>query len=559
MVLALGRLALGALSRSALIWDDPGVGGRRMLAAALRNAALRRVELAFLAFSGAEWAVWIAMTVFAYDRGGATTAGLVALAQLLPAAIVAPVAAQFGERYPAGHVLTFSYALQALAMGGTAGAMLTGAPAVTAYAGAAVAATAVTLTRPAQAALLPSLARIPDELTAANVLSGWVESTSMLAAPAAAGVLLAVSSPGMVFALMAALALVAALVVAPIRGLNPAPAEAYDALSLRALLAVPAIRLVGGVIAIEFVVVGALDVLYVVLAEAQLGRGGSWAGYLNAAFGAGGVAGVALTAMLIGRRGLARPLLAGVLAWALTFATLASVPRVATAFLLIAAGGAARTVVDVAARTLLQRTAPPHLVGRLFGLVEGTAMAALAVGSLLVPAFVALGGPRAACVALAGLLVASALVAGRSLSRIDAAATVPVVEIALLRSVPMLAPLAAPTVEALARGLTEVELVAGAELIRQGDSGDRYYVIAEGELDVTIDGVRVAGASRGDGVGELALLADVPRTATVTARTDVRAQALDREPFLRAVTGNDRSAAEAARLVNERVSASATP
>jgi hypothetical protein len=509
-----------------------------------QNRELRRVELAFLAFNAAEWGSWIAMLVYAYGRGGATEAGLVALAQLAPAALLAPWA---GRR-----TLRFGYVAQATTLAATSVVLLADGPALLAYACAAVASTTMTVTRPAQAALIPVLARRPAELTAANVVSGWVESVSVLVAPAATGVLLAVGSPGLVFAVMAVAAALAAVVVAPLR--TPAVAggrseSAADEDVWRA----PGVRLLVGLLGAEAMLIGALDVLYVVLAVEELGLGSSAAGYLNAAFGAGGVAALAATAAFVGRPRLAPPLLAAALVWTAAFALLALAPTTVGAFALLALAGAARIAVDVAARTLLQRSVPPQALARTFGVVEAVAMAGLAVGSLLTPALVALGGARGAVAGLGALLLVASVATARRLAAIDAQATVPQVECALLRVVPMFAPLEPPPLEALARSLEPRELAAGETLIRQGDAGDRYYVVADGVLDVDIDGTHVREAARGDGVGELALLVETPRTATVVARGPAHVYSLGRDAFLQAVTENPHSAAVAERLVHERL------
>jgi MFS family permease len=524
-----------------------------VLGAVWRNPELRRVELAFAAFNGAEWAVWIAMLVYAYDQGGATTAGLVALAQLVPAGLFAPVAAARADRMRAGRVLALGYVAQATAMAATGAVLLLSGPPLLAYALAAVAATAVTITRPAQAALLPSLARTPDELTATNVVSGWIESVSMLAAPAAAGVLLGVGGPGWVFVAMAALAALGGLAVAPIAGPPPAgDPEAPAEPAWRLAVEVPQVRLLVGLLGAQYVAIGALDVLYVVLAVSVLDLGGSGAGYLNAAFGAGGVAAIAATATLVGRAKLAPALAAALAVWCVAFAVLAARPTTLGVFLLLGLAGAARSTYDVTGRTLLQRTAAPHVLARVFGLLEGLSMAGLALGSLLAPALVGLGGTRAALAGLA-LLPVLALLARHGLAVADREASVPVVQTGLLRALPMFAPLPGPRLERVARSLEPVTAAAGEVVIRQGDVGDRFYVVASGEVEARYDDTVVSTLGRGEGFGEIALLRDVPRTVTIVSRTDVSLYALERDDFLDALTGSARARHEAERLADARL------
>lgn len=527
------------------------------LAGVLRNRELLRLELGFVCFNGAEWAVWIAMLVYAYDQGGATTAGLVALAQLVPAGLFAPFAAVLADRYRPGRVLSLGYVAQAAAMGATAVALLGDAPPLVAYALAAVAATAVTLTRPAQAALIPALVRSPEELTATNAVSGWVESASLLVAPAGAGLLLAVGSPGTVFAVMAALQVVAAVVVRPLAG-PPAASEPASALGevaagFRVLAEARDPRLLVVLLGGQYIAIGALDVLYVVLAIDVLGMGDSGAGYLNAAFGAGGVLAIAATALLVGRRRLVPAFLLAIAVWWLALTALGVWPTELAAFVLLAAAGLGRNVFDVAGRTLLQRLAPPEVLARVFGVLEGAAMAGLAAGSLLAPALVALAGAGAAVACVGATLPLLALLAGRRLVRLDQSATMPVVEIALLRSRRLFAPLAPPAIEQVARSLEPVSVDAGDVVVRQGERGDRLYVIVEGELEISTGGRAFGTLERGDLFGEIALLQDVPRTATLTAKTPARLYALAREPFLAAVNAHPASFAEAGRLVDTRL------
>ena len=242
----------------------------RLLAGVFRNSDLRRVELAFLGFNAAEWGVWIALLVYAYERGGATTAGVVAVVQLVPAAIFAPVASSLGDRRSPTRVLAVGYLAQSVALAATATVLLAGGPPFLAYGLAALAATAMVVTRPTQTVLLPSLARTPEELTAANVVSGWIENVAILASPALAGLLLGVGGAGTVFAVMAAAVFVSAILMAPIRSAaahEDAPATATIRDGLRVVAHEPGPRSLVWLLAVEAIALGALDVLAVVLAD----------------------------------------------------------------------------------------------------------------------------------------------------------------------------------------------------------------------------------------------------------------------------------------------------
>ena len=535
----------------------------RVIGGVFGNPDLCRLELAFAAFNAAQWGTWVAMLVYAYRHGGAMTAGFVAVVQLVPAALCSPAAASFADRKRPAAVLQSGYLLQAAAMGATAVALLLGLPPFVVYGLGAVAAAALTITRPTQAVIVPALAHSPEEVTATTVVSGWIESVAVLAAPAATGALLAVGSPGLVFAVMSGCALAAALAVLPLDGPRPvaagggagALADAVDA--AQTVVRTPGALLLVGLLGSQYVLLGALNVLFVVLAIGVLGLGVSNAGYLNAAFGAGGVVGIALTSLLVGRPRLAPALALGGAAFSLAFVVIGLAPTVAGTFALLAAGGAGRSVLDVAGRSLLLRTAHPHVSARAFGLLEGVSFGALALGSLLVPALVSMHDARTACVVLGCLLPLGGLLAGRRVLAVDASATVPVVQIGLLRQLPLFASLAPCELEALARRLEPVGAPAGIAVIRAGEAGDRFYVVADGVLEVSVDGRRVRRLAHGDAFGEIALLHGIARTADVVPLTPSLLYALGREDFVAATAlhpaaARDGTGRVASELVGER-------
>jgi MFS family permease len=299
----------------------------------------------------------------------------------------------------------------------------------------------------------------------------------------------------------------------------------------------PRVRLMLALMTADSVVLGALDLLVVILAISVLGRSSGWAGYLQFAFGIGALIAATISVVLVGRR-LGGPILAAALVFSGALAAVAFGPGLGGTMALLVVAGAGHCLLEVATRTLLQRSVPPELIGRIFGVLEGLMMAGLAVGALLVPALVHLGGSRLAVLGVAAVLPLALVAGGRAVFRLDAGTAVPVVEISLLRSLPLFAELPAPAIEGLAAALRPVELSAGDTLIRQGDPGDAYFAIAAGELDAGQDGQWLGRYGRGEGVGEIALLRAVPRTATVVAHTAATVYQLDRDLFLTAVLGH---------------------
>lgn len=550
-----------------LVGGDSGARRLRAFRSLAANTALLRVLGGYTLFILTEYSVWIAMLVYAYSRGGATIAGLVALAQLVPAAVLAPVAAAVADRRSPVVLLAGGYVVQAAAMAATAAAVIAGAP-LAAYAAAVVASTAVTTTRPAQSTLIPSVAATPDQLTAANVAASWLEAAGIAMAGLLTGVVISLGGVAAVFAVCAGLAVVAALLVAWLR--VPAlasPGERSPGERVPAVLADvaecllltvrrPRLRLMLALLTAEAAVVGALDLLFVILAINVLGRSQAWAGYLNLAYGVGALLAATVSAMLVGRR-LGGPILVAALVLSGALAALGFGLGLAGTVVLLTVAGTSRALLDVASRTLLQRSVPARLLGRVFGVLEGLTMAGLAVGALLVPLLVYLGGSRLALLGVAAVLPLAAVAGGRELFGLDAGARVPVVEIALLRSLPLFAELPAPAIEGLAAALAPVHAPAGTVLIRQGDPGDAYYAIAAGQLDVVQDGRFLRRCGRGDGVGEIALLRTIPRTATVTAHTAATVYALSREPFLTAVCGHAATQRQADRIADARMAAGA--
>jgi hypothetical protein len=294
---------------------------------------------------------------------------------------------------------------------------------------------------------------------------------------------------------------------------------------------------------------GAMTVLVVAAAIDLLGMGDAGVGVLTAAMGLGGLIGGLVAVALIGRERLAPGFVAGLVVWGVGIAVVGAVPIEVVAISALAVGGIGKVLIDVAGYTLLQRTVPNAMRTRVLGLQEGLVTAALAAGSIAASLLIDAVGVATALIVAGSLPALAALGAWPLLRRADAAAVVPGREVALLRGVPMFEPLPLATIEDLASGLGWQSVEPGTRIIVTGEQGDRFYIVEEGAVDVVADGRPPSRLERGGSFGEIALLRDVPRTATVTAVGQVRLAFLERDRFLAAVTGHRGSAAAADSVV----------
>ncbi|MCU0261128.1 MAG: cyclic nucleotide-binding domain-containing protein [Ilumatobacteraceae bacterium] len=512
----------------------------------LADPGLRRIVAAFGCFALAENATWLAVLVYAFERGGVREAGLVALLQLTPAVFVAPFAAFAGDRFRRDRVLQVGYLVQAGAMAWTATGMATGSVAVT-YLGATLAAASVTFTRPVMGAILADVTRTPDTLVAATSVSTAVGEVGASLGPVLGGLVLALGSPGWVFGIASGLMLASALTVSRLhlygRFGRRHLVEASDVIAevfvgLRALGRNANVRVMVLLLAMALLVVGVLDVVGVTFADERLDAGGGVAGLLAGAVSVGAVAGAAAGAGLAAGGRTVRYLVASSVLVGAPLVVLASVDRLTPAVLLAALCGAGSGLLRVTATIAIQRYAPLDVITRIFGVVEGLQMAALALGSYGVSVLV---GATSLGTALAVVGVGLTVVLLVGVRRFAASRPDDVlVDRALLGRLvvdPHLKHLPAPAIERVARSVERVEHPGGTLVIRQGDHGDRYYLVLDGELHVDIDGEVVNHLAAPKGFGSIALLRDVPRTANVRAVTDVELLAVPRADFLQAVIG----------------------
>jgi len=530
----------------------------RALGAVFASAPLRRLQLAWVGSILGGWAYLVALGVYAYEEGGATAVGIVGLIRLVPAALVAPFSASLVDRFSRVTTMIVSDVVRFALMIGAAAVIAADGPSPIVYALVALTTIAGTVFRPAKAALLPSLVSSPAQLTAANVASSTLESIGTFLGPALGGLLLAVTSPAVVFAANGVTFLWSAALVLGLRGLEeprerPAPDSGGESqgdgvlAGIATIVREPTLRTLVGLYATQTLVAGALNVLVVVTAFELLDLDEAGVGLLYAAVGVGGLIGGFVALVLSSRGRLARDFAFGLALFGLPLAVLGGLPFAVIAVVALGVLGIGNSIVDVNALTIMQRAVPDAVLGRALGALDGLLIGTLGLGALLAPVLIDLVGPEAALVITGAVLPVLALVTRPRLRAIDRMSSAPEAT-GLLRGVPLLASLPESLLERLARESTSVEFQAGVPIVREGEPGDRFYVVRSGQVSIL---GRTFGP--GEAFGEIALLRNVPRTATAVAVTDVELVALEREPFVAAVTGHAPSAAAADTVIAARL------
>ena len=535
-----------------------------------RNRNLRRLNLAFTGSVIGDWAYGVAASVYAYRQGGVTAVGLLEVVRFVSMALLAPFAALLADKFDRKRVLISADAVRVVLVLAAALIIQLDGPALAVYALAIVTSIIGTAFRPALAALMPTLANHPSELAAANVASSTIESIGFFVGPAIGGVLLSVTGIATVYVFNAATFAWSALLVV---GLTPvlasaaiddsepdAPADAESADErpslfagvgdgFRVIFANKDIRLLIGLCVAQTVVAGASVVFGVAIALDLLDLGNGGVGLLDSALGVGGLLGGFVALLLAQRGSLARDFGLGIILWAAPLLLIAAWPTLPSVIIAMVIIGVANSVVDVNAYTILQRLVPDEVMGRVFGAMESAVVGGMALGALLMPILISTVGLRSG-LAVIGVGVSAIVVVGiPGLRRIDKVALAPA-GLDLIRGVAILSPLPDRVLERLARRSTTISVPSGQAVMREGDAGDQFFIIETGTVDVTIRGGFVRLLTAGDSFGEIALLRDIPRTATVTATSDLTMRTIAREEFLSAVTGDGESSNQADLVVS---------
>lgn len=530
----------------------------RSLLNVLRNPDIRALELSWTVGVAVDWAILVVALVVAYDAGGAVAVGLVSLTRMLPATLVNVLVDTSVLARPERALVAVNL-VRGAGAAVVAGAVVIDQP-LLAFGALAVASAAGALVRPTTLALLPSVAVTPADLVSANTAGALGESAGTFLGPLVAGLVVARSGPAPAAALAAVAGVIAAIIVLRVTvaaAARTAPTQRARGLPIVAGLRELAARRPAGVLMASFgvqvIVRGALTTFLAILAIEVLGMGDAGVGLLGAAIGAGGIVGAAVAVGFGTGSRLAGMFVAALVAWGAPLILIGVAPSPVVALGALAVVGIGNALLDVAGLTLLQRGTSNAARGAVFAVLEVMASLAISLGGILASVLATTLGIEISLVLLGVLLPVTAVIGWPWVRRLDHEGVIPERQARLLRGIPLFAPLPLAALERVAGGMREVAYGAGEPLMVQGEPGDTYVMLESGRVLVTIDGQPGHEQGPGDGVGEIALLRAIPRTATVTALEPVAAWSVDCDTFVEAVTGHEGSQRAATEVVERRL------
>jgi MFS family permease len=527
----------------------------------LRVPDVRRIELGWGLSVIGELAGTVSLVVYAIGEGGATLVAAYGVARAAAGASVGLFVAGVGDRLRRDRLLRWITGLRAALLASAALIAAQGGPPVGVIAFAAASSAFSGTYRPLQAAILPWLVRTPADLTASNAAAAMAENAGALIGPVLAGALVAVADAPTAMAVAAGFLGLSTVAVRRL-AVPPRPTGtkgdhrqvlrdlAEGIASFTRLVPPAGIAILLGA---QTVVRGALTVLIAILAVDELGLGDAAVGWLTAALGVGGLLGGLVAASMIHATRLGRGFVVGLLLWGLPLAVLAIAPTPAVAYSALVVVGIGNAVEDVSVFTLLARLAHPLVVGRVLAAAELVALVGVGIGSVVVPPLLDTLGMSGTLGLLGGGLAALALGHNARFGRLDRTMPAPGPGLELMRSLPMFAPLSLAVTELVATELRPHHFPAGSVVIREGETGDEFHLVCDGSAAVSVRGISRPPLARGDYFGEIALLRDVPRTATITATEPLNTLSLGRSEFLAAVNGNSVSGAAAEAVVIRRL------
>lgn len=547
--------------------DDPaGRGGdtartpvlSRQLAAlrvVFASPPLRRCQLTMVLGRTVDLAQLVTVSAYLFTRDGADAVAVYGVVRAIAPAVGVPILVSVTARLGYGRTLGLLAVVGALCSAGMALVVVTDGALAAMLGLAALVHVAIGAFRPVTSALAPSLVRTPEELVACTAATGFLDGATTLAGPVLAGTLLTLAGPDWSLAATGALLGVAAILAAGLpvpRAIAPRAADQDGVGGLRTFFTTPESAVVGVLGLVQTLVRGALYVLLVAFTVQVLARTEGYVGLLLGAIGVGGMLGLPAAMAVVGRTRLYRSFGLGLVLWGAPLVLMAGVPQPGVVLLLLVIIGLGNSIIDISAFTALPRAVPDRVLAQAYGVLESLFQVGMALGAALAGVLVALLDVRLALLLVGLLLPVGVLLAAPWLRRFDARLVARDLEVDLLRRQSLFADLPMPVLDTVAGRLEPASFEPDEVIMRQGDLGDRYVLIARGTVTIARDGLTVAQLDSGDAFGEIALVRDSPRTATAVAATPVLARTLDRDSFLAALGCDPRARAAAEEITESR-------